>query len=110
MIAQPYEHAARLAGAQDAVVATDSNFVLTYWNPAAETLYGWKAEEAVGRSAREVFLSEFVGHELAEVMQALAKTGYFHGEVHQRRKNGETIHVETRTLSLKDSGGRVTSA
>ncbi|WOD14231.1 DUF4118 domain-containing protein [Paraburkholderia kirstenboschensis] len=33
----------------DIIIVRDKNDVITYWNQAAETLYGWKKEEAVGK-------------------------------------------------------------
>src|SRR5215211_2433487 len=41
-----------------AVIATDQQGKIVYWNRAAEELYGWSAEEAAGRSVLEVALPE----------------------------------------------------
>ena len=38
----------------DAVIGTDAEYRVTLWNPAAERLYGYSAEEAMGRPAREL--------------------------------------------------------
>ena len=38
----------------DAVIGTDLEYRVTLWNPAAERLYGYSAEEAMGRPAREL--------------------------------------------------------
>lgn len=38
----------------DAVVATDNDGCIRSWNPAAEVLYGWSADEAIGRPAPDV--------------------------------------------------------
>jgi len=32
---------------KDGVIITDENFVITYWNPAAEDIYGYKASEVL---------------------------------------------------------------
>src|SRR3954468_6625123 len=37
-----------------AVIGTDVDYRVTLWNPAAERLYGYSAEEAMGRPAREI--------------------------------------------------------
>jgi len=33
----------------DAIIASDKNFILTSWNQTAERMYGWKANEVIGR-------------------------------------------------------------
>src|SRR5438552_4580099 len=39
----------------DAVIVTDSQGSVTFMNPVAETLTGWKQEEATGKSIKEIF-------------------------------------------------------
>src|SRR5690606_31903980 len=46
----------RLAG--DAFVGMDGDGVITEWNRAAETLFGWTRDEAVGRSVAELIVPE----------------------------------------------------
>ncbi|MDT7801880.1 MAG: hypothetical protein QOI78_5313 [Actinomycetota bacterium] len=46
--------AALVAHVSDALIATTGEGVVTSWNPAAETVYGWTAAEAVGRRASEL--------------------------------------------------------
>jgi diguanylate cyclase (GGDEF)-like protein/PAS domain S-box-containing protein len=44
-----------LASVADAVIATDSSQHITYLNPAAESMTGWRSEEAVGKPLTQVF-------------------------------------------------------
>jgi len=44
-----------LSSIGDAVIATDMNGTVTFLNPVAQALTGWKHEEAVGQPVREVF-------------------------------------------------------
>jgi PAS domain S-box-containing protein len=48
-----------LDNANDAVSAVDEHFKLTYWNAAAERLYGWKKEEVLGKEIAEVVKIEY---------------------------------------------------
>jgi PAS domain S-box-containing protein len=48
-----------LDNVRDAVVVWDLDGKITYWNPAAESLFGWRAEERVGRPAAQFYLSTF---------------------------------------------------
>ena len=76
----------------DAVVVTDPEFRVTAWNPAAEQLYGYSAEEMLGRSTREVIVSE---DEPARdhVVDDLVRTGSVRFELAARRKDGTTVDV-----------------
>jgi PAS domain S-box-containing protein len=47
-------HASLIEAMPDAVVGTDADFRVTVWNPAAERLYGFTAEQAMGRPVREL--------------------------------------------------------
>jgi PAS domain S-box-containing protein len=45
-----------LDGALDAVISTDAEDVITYWNPQAESTFGWTAAEAIGKRFGELVL------------------------------------------------------
>ena len=51
------EQASLLDKAQDAILVTDLQRRLTYWNKSAERLYGWTAEEVMGKVVTESVLS-----------------------------------------------------
>jgi PAS domain S-box-containing protein len=95
-----------LATVTDAVVASDDKFVLTGWNAAAESTYGRRADEVLGRPDAIVFRTDFVGVERAEAIQQLVDTGRFHGELTHRRGDGKRIHIESRAAALFDSAGK----
>jgi PAS domain S-box-containing protein len=42
---------------EQAVVATDPQARILYWNQGAERLYGWSADEVLGRNAAEVIVA-----------------------------------------------------
>lgn len=93
-----------LATVNDAVIASDDNFILTGWNAAAESTYGRRAEEVLGQPDALVFRTD-VGVERAEAINRLLETGRFHGELTHRRADGKLIHIESRAAALFDSGG-----
>jgi len=63
-----------LATVEDAVVASDETFVVTGWNAAAESTFGRRADEVLGRPDEIVFRTNFVDVERAEVTR-MALTG-----------------------------------
>ena len=75
--------ASLLANVNDAIISSDPRFILMSWNKGAEAMYGWKAEEVLGRLGAEVLRTEFPGTERPKVTRELAGTGEFHGEVIQ---------------------------
>jgi PAS domain S-box-containing protein len=95
-----------LATVTDAVVASDDKFIVTGWNAAAESTYGRRAEEVLGRPDALVFRTDFVGVERAEAIKRLLETGRFHGELTHRRGDGKRIHIESRAAALFDSEGK----
>jgi PAS domain S-box-containing protein len=98
-----------LANVQDAIIATDEQLVVTAWNRAAEEMYGWKAEEVLGRNVLAFLGSESTEAQRAAAIQTLAETGRNRVEevVHHRR-DGEPIHMEVTVTALGGADGRVT--
>ena len=75
-----------------AVIEWDTNFKVVEWNPAAEKLFGYTKEEAIGNSAEELLLAEKdIGH-VSEIWEALlsGNGGY--------RSTNENINKERNTI------------
>lgn len=51
----PGSLAAILEMSFDAVIGFDARQRITYWNPAAEQMYGWTAQEALGKTPAKLF-------------------------------------------------------
>lgn len=71
-----------------AVIATDPQGKVTFWNRAAERLYGYSAEEVMNRSILEVMPSEELIARAEEIMSDLAAGRSWSGELEVRRKDG----------------------
>ena len=93
----------------DAVISSDNTLVITGWNSAAESIYGWREEEVLGRNGEEILKTEFFNKTRAEVIQELKETGEFSAEVSQRRKDGTKLYVETQTVAIPSANGEITS-
>jgi PAS domain S-box-containing protein len=91
----------------DAVLATDEHFTITSWNSAAERIFGWKAEEVIGRKSEEFLQTEFFNKTRSDAVQEIKETGEFSAEVTQLRRDGSRIHIETRTVALRDERGQI---
>jgi PAS domain S-box-containing protein len=102
------QQAALLDQAQDAILVRDLNHNILFWNKGAERIYGWSAEEAVGRNAREVLFKESPPAFEAANQEVLEK-GEWNGELRQVRKNGGEIVVESRWTLVRDEKWNPTS-
>jgi diguanylate cyclase (GGDEF)-like protein/PAS domain S-box-containing protein len=85
--------AALLAAVGQAVVATDAASTVLYWNRAAEELYGWTAEEAVGRSVLELTPSTQTAEQAAEIMTMLGAGHSWSGDFLVQDKAGREFPV-----------------
>jgi PAS domain S-box-containing protein len=57
-----------IASSGDAIISADLNGNLTGWNPAAQRLFGFTAEEAIGQSVAALLSPEHLRPEVAEVL------------------------------------------
>ena len=99
------QQARLLEQVNDAVLSTDQNFILTYWNSAAERIFGWNAEEMIGTKANEILQTEFLNITRPEAIKELQETGQFSADITQLRKDGSRIHIETRSVAMRDERG-----
>jgi two-component system, cell cycle sensor histidine kinase and response regulator CckA len=100
------EQAALLDKARDAIIVRGLDMTILYWNKGAERVYGWKPEEAVGRTGRELGLvNELNEAKFEEGWRAIFERDSWDGEWRQRTKSGEEITVETRWSLVRDGRG-----
>lgn len=97
-----------LANIQEAVIATDNDYHLTAWNHAAENLYGWTAQEVLGRRLPEVLPTDQRPDQMAHARYSLKTLGHYRTEVTQFRRDGNPLYVEAITIALHDEAGDVT--
>jgi PAS domain S-box-containing protein len=90
------------------VIEWDVDFRATEWNPAAEEIFGYSREEAIGRPATELIVPDDVRAEVDSVWRSLLhQTG---GRLHTNEnvtKDGRTILCEWVNAPLTDDSGAV---
>ena len=92
-----------LQNVSDAIIATDMNFRITSWNQTAARLYGWSADEVMGKPVDTVLPSELPGHQSEQIYQQLLERGIWKGETIQKHKDGTRINILTSVSLIKDS-------
>lgn len=92
----------------EAVIITGLDGRITDFNPAAERIYGWQAEEVMGQRAVEVLSTRFDDpFESAERSRAIAmREGAWRGMVAQQRKDGSPINIASTVALLRDANGQ----
>ncbi|MUG97491.1 response regulator [Scytonema sp. UIC 10036] len=103
------EQAALLDITTDAIFVRDANNLIRYWNKGAENLYGWTAEEAIGKNTCEILYKPETLSQLDNIQQTLADVGSWQGELHQITKAGHSIIVASRWTLIDNVEGQPNS-
>lgn len=98
------EQAALLNQSHEAIIVRDLDGLIRYWSRGAERLYGWSAEEAMGRMARELLYSNDASP-LTEAAKLTIEHGKWNGELRHRTKDGREVIVEGRWTLVRDLAG-----
>ena len=77
-----------LSAVEQAVIATDLQGIIVYWNSFAEQLYGWSAAEALGANVLDITPAEAMLEQASEIMSHLKAGKSWSGEFMVRRKDG----------------------
>jgi PAS domain S-box-containing protein len=93
----------------DAIISRGLDRTILSWNPAAERLFGWTAQEAIGRSMRITTPPEAWGTRDALIERV--KRGEMVGSIEtvRVRKDGTRFHGEVSYSPVKDAQGKVVS-
>ncbi|MGM0459122.1 MAG: PAS domain-containing protein [Bacteroidota bacterium] len=89
----------------DAVIATDSNMQITSWNRAAEMMYGWSEQEAIGKKLAELLPTSFENADEKELFELLLDQEEWSGEVIQNNRLDEPMFILSSIRVITDRGG-----
>ena len=95
-----------LSQTHEAIFSLDTNYLITYWNKAAEKIFGWRKEEVLGKNSRELLKTKFEGSSSDEAISNLWKEGSWEGEAQYLRKNGTYSFADVNATVLKDANGK----
>lgn len=97
-----------LDAVQQSVIVTDMSGKVVYWNPFAEKMYGWSAEEAIGNTTLELIANEDSVEEGARIMEMLQAGKSISGEYLTKRKDGHSITIFSSANPIQDNDGNLT--
>ena len=89
----------------DAIIATDKDGRIQVWNNAAEMIYGWKAQEAMGKIFHDMIKPEYLYQPREEVIEKMEQEGSWSGEIVHHFRDGRQISVHSTITMLKDAAG-----
>jgi len=91
----------------DAILVRDMDGTIKYWNRGAEELYGWPAEQAIGRVSQGLLKTVFP-LPLEQIEKEIIAAGRWEGELVQTRKDGSHVVVASRwSLQRNERGAPV---
>ena len=94
-----------LEGIHDAVIATDEDFIITYWNKVAEKMFGWRDQEAIGQPFQGLLKMIVPGSTWDGLLKKTLIDGCFTGEIIHHHKDGREIYSESHTRVVKGPDG-----
>ena len=95
-------HALLLNKVNDAVIGTNSNFIITYWNNGAELMYGFTEKEAIGKSSVELLRPTYAPGERERIINELNNKGSSKSIISTKNRNGTEIIVEVNSSRILD--------
>ena len=98
------------AAADEAVVGLSPEGKITFWNPAAQRLYGYAAEEAIGRPLTALVPPERFAEERRSLERVLKGERIPDSDTERRRKDGSTIEVSRALAPVTGPDGLVSGA
>jgi diguanylate cyclase (GGDEF)-like protein/PAS domain S-box-containing protein len=99
------EQAALLDLAHDAIVVCDMANRIVFWSRGAQTMYGWTAQQAVGRFIYELLLTEFE-QSVEQIDAHLLREGHWDGEAIHYTRDGIRLNIATRWALKRDAQGK----
>jgi PAS domain S-box-containing protein len=85
----------------DTIFVRDMNDIISYWNHGAEELYGWKAEDAIGKRSHELLQTIFPAA-LDDINAELFRTGRWEGELRHTKADKSKVVVASRWSLRRD--------
>lgn len=94
----------------DAIVSKDLNGTITSWNPGATRLFGYSAEEVIGKSITILIPEDRLNEESTILNRIRCGARIEHYETIRRRKDGSLVEISLTVSPVRDAQGRIMGA
>jgi two-component system, OmpR family, sensor histidine kinase VicK len=102
--------AAIVESSDDAIVSKDLNSIILTWNAAAEQIFGYTADEAIGRHIGLIIPDDRQDEETLVMSQIRAQNSVRHFDTVRRRKDGTLIDISLTVSPIRSASGEVIGA
>ncbi|WP_303831624.1 PAS domain-containing hybrid sensor histidine kinase/response regulator [Asticcacaulis taihuensis] len=102
--------AAIIESSDDAIVSKNLDGMITSWNPSAERIFGYSAEEAIGKHISLIIPQDMIDEEYAILGRVKAGERVDHFETIRRAKNGDLLNISLTVSPIRDGAGRIVGA
>jgi PAS domain S-box-containing protein len=104
-VAERTQQASLLNLSHDTIFVRDMSDVITYWNRGAQELYGWTAEDAIGKNSQQLLQTVFPAP-VDDIRAELLRTDRWEGELKKTRADGTQVVVASRWSLRRDEQKR----
>src|SRR4051812_48277963 len=91
----------------DALLAVSPRGEILFWNRGAQTIFGYTAEEAVGRTVDDLLVADDDRGEAQAMIDRALAAGSVVFEATRRTKGGSFVHVDVSIRAVRDEAGAV---
>ncbi|MES2292674.1 MAG: PAS domain S-box protein [Pseudomonadota bacterium] len=102
--------AAIVESSDDGIISKDLNGIVRSWNGGAERIFGYTAEEMIGKSITTVIPTEFHDQEPVILSRIAKGERIDRFETIRQRKDGTKFHVSLTISPVRDRDGRIVGA
>jgi PAS domain S-box-containing protein len=92
---------------EDAIIDTTLEGIITSWNPAAERILGYSAQEIIGTSGDRLIPDDRTGEMVSALAEMMAGQHVHRFESARIRKDGTVITVSLGLWSIREADGRI---
>jgi PAS domain S-box-containing protein len=110
MVGAAQHYAAIIESSEDAIVSKDLDGVILTWNHGAQRLFGYAAEEAIGKPITIIIPPDRREEELVILDKIRRGERIDHFETVRQRKDGSLVDISLTISPIRDSGGRIVGA
>ena len=98
------EQTSLLNKTKDAIIISDLEGRIVFWNKGAERIYGWPMQDAINRRLDEFIYAD--GQKFREINRATIEKGEWTGELRHVGRERQELILETRWSLLRDKDGQ----